>query len=83
MLEKDLQSAKKEAEKANQEAEKAKSELDQVKGDLAQSQFLVESLDEELVKLNNQFKRFKEEAKQVWRSDLILALNLNSILSWS
>ncbi|PAV61935.1 hypothetical protein WR25_19045 isoform A [Diploscapter pachys] len=64
MLEKDLQSAKKEAEKTHQEAEKAKSELDKVKGDLAQSQFLVESLDEELMKLNNQFKRFKEEAKQ-------------------
>ncbi|KJH51310.1 hypothetical protein DICVIV_02513 [Dictyocaulus viviparus] len=63
MLEKDLQAAKKETEKAREETARARDTVEDLQGQLAESKLLVEDLEEERVKLERQFRRFKEEAQ--------------------
>ncbi|EYC08696.1 hypothetical protein Y032_0064g3483 [Ancylostoma ceylanicum] len=64
MLEKDLQSAKKEADKAREETQRMQETVEELRGQLTESKLLVEDLEEERIKLERQFKRFKEEAQQ-------------------
>lgn len=64
ILEKDLQSAKKDAEKAREETARARDAVEDLRGQLAESKLLIEDLEDERVKLERQFKRFKEEAQQ-------------------
>ncbi|KAK6737291.1 hypothetical protein RB195_019780 [Necator americanus] len=64
MIEKDLQSAKKEADKAREETQRMQEAVEELRGQLTESKLLVEDLEEERIKLERQFKRFKEEAQQ-------------------
>ncbi|VDM61426.1 unnamed protein product [Angiostrongylus costaricensis] len=64
MLEKDLQAAKKDAEKAREETARTQDIVEDLRGQLVESKLLVEDLEDERVKLERQFKRFKEEAQQ-------------------
>uniref|UniRef100_A0A1I7WRL9 LisH domain-containing protein n=1 Tax=Heterorhabditis bacteriophora TaxID=37862 RepID=A0A1I7WRL9_HETBA len=64
MVQKDLIAAKKEAEKAKEEVLRIRESAEDLKGQLTESKLLVEDLEEERIKLERQFKRFKEEAQQ-------------------
>lgn len=64
MLEKDLQTAKKDAEKAREESARQRDVVEDLRGQLAESKLLIEDLEDERIKLERQFKRFKEEAQQ-------------------
>lgn len=58
MLEKDLQSAKKDADKAREETQRMQETVEELRGQLTESKLLVEDLEEERIKLERQFKRY-------------------------
>ncbi|CAB3404774.1 unnamed protein product [Caenorhabditis bovis] len=64
MLEKDLQSARRDVERANEETKKVQTELEKTTHQLEESQLLIEGMEEERIKLERQFKKYKEEAQQ-------------------
>ncbi|VDM76450.1 unnamed protein product [Strongylus vulgaris] len=53
-----------EADKAREETQKMQATVEELRGQLTESKLLVEDLEEERIKLERQFKRFKEEAQQ-------------------
>lgn len=57
MLEKDLQTAKKDAEKAREESARQRDMVEDLRGQLAESKLLIEDLEDERIKLERQFKR--------------------------
>ncbi|VDO04982.1 unnamed protein product [Haemonchus placei] len=64
MLERDLIAARKEAEKAREETARQLDVVEDLRGQLAENKLLIEDLEDERIKLERQFKRFKEEAQQ-------------------
>lgn len=64
MLEKDLTQAKRDAERTKQETAKLQEELEKAKNDLEESKMLVEDIEDERLKLEKQFRKYKEEAQQ-------------------